>query len=173
MSLRIGLFTWGLSQDGGESLHPRILLGVSRSEGSSMSPMVFVEIVTASRCRADGGSVRRGKTLCMRLVHIWLLTCFCVSLLTSRRLQTSKLPKLFPQPAAARGLWKPPPPPRNVYFITHCYSCFFRFCLKWFYVFLCKERKKKRQVEEKEPCLPLNCSRVHLLYFTPVHINSV
>lgn len=35
--------------------------GESRSEGSSTSPAVFVEIIAASRCGADAGSVRRGK----------------------------------------------------------------------------------------------------------------
>lgn len=81
---------------------------------------------TSSLLEAEGGSAdghsavrRRGNTLRVFTVdQVWLLTRFCVSLLTRRRLQTSKLPELLVQPAAC-GLWSAHLHLSNVSFITH------------------------------------------------------
>lgn len=80
---------------------------------------------TSSVLEAEGGSAgggsavrRRGNTLRVFTVdQVWLLTRFCVSLLTRRRLQTSKLPELLLQPAAC-GLWSAHLHLSNVSFIT-------------------------------------------------------
>lgn len=122
------------SQDGGEGLYPRIPL-----RGCSASPAVFVclwkslqlgcrELNEARWAEARRGEAGRwrGNTLHVFMVdQIRLLTCFCVSLLTRRRLQTSKLPELLLRPAAACGLWTAYLHPTNVYFIRH------KFILHW------------------------------------------
>lgn len=93
--------------------------------GSLRGRRAFPSWLTSSVLEAEGGSAgggsavrRRGNTLRVFTVdQVWLLTRFCVSLLTRRRLQTSKLPELLLQPAAC-GLWSAHLHLSNVSFIT-------------------------------------------------------
>lgn len=128
------------SQDGGEGLYPRIPV-----RRCSASLAVFVCLWKSLRlgCWDERGSLRwseagrwRGNALHVFMMdQIWLLTCFCVSLLTRRRLQTAKLPKLLLRPAAACGLWTVHLHPTNVYFIRHKFILHLRGYFRFYWTF--------------------------------------